>query len=394
MKNETFDFLLGISKNAYYQKEIIEISGSDKIFGNPEKLYSILAFNGLRPAAFSVFNKSESIPVDLINKLKGYNLNQITKNLNNKILTRDLIYQLNKQEIKTIPYKGQLFNLILFPHNEIRESGDIDLLVHPDYIEKAFSFLLDSGYDFSWLTEIENANEERSVLIEKILLSDGKYEITLFKNNDFLDIHWGLNYGFLPYKVPYNEMFQNLRAQDFYGKTVNIPSTETLLWMIILHHGGKELWVKQKHWLDLLSFYEKYESQIDWNDFLQKAKRYNLHKISLCGFYIINKYYNVKLNDILTNAVSFINQNDVDNIIDYMTYAKEWSTLLPRLKYEKLLMSLQDSGFSKWQYFKNIYKEYSKPNPLEHGRIIEFEEKFYFLNFISKIFSYLIKKLK
>jgi hypothetical protein len=394
LKNKTFDFLLGVSINAYYQKEIIYLDDNYKFFGSSEKLYSILAFNGLRPAAFSVFNKSESAPLDLVKKLKEYNLNQITKNLNNKILTRDLIYELNKRDNKSIPYKGQLFNLFLFPKNEIRESGDIDLLIHPDCIVKAFSFLLDSGYDFSWVNEKDIKSNERGELIKKILFAEGKYEITLYKKNDFLDLHWGLSYGFLPYKVPYNEMFQNLRAHDFYGKTVNIPSTETLLWMIILHHGGKELWVRQKHWLDLLSFYEKFENQIDWGDFLQKAKQYNLYKISLCGFYIISKYFGVKLNDVLKNAVSIISQNDIEKIIQYMTNAQEWSTLVPRFKYEKLLISLQDNGFSKWQYFKNIYKEYSKPNPLEHGRIIEFNEKYYFLNFISKIFSYLIKKSK
>jgi hypothetical protein len=79
-------------------------------------------------------------------------------------------------------------------------------------------------------------------------------------------------------------------------------------------------------------------------------------------------------------------------IIDYWENCYDILSLNGRLKYERILWSIQDEGFSRWTYIKEMFKMYTIPNPIESKRLVTFPVNYYVLNGISKVITYLWKR--
>ncbi|MCP9767619.1 hypothetical protein EGI22_06820 [Lacihabitans sp. LS3-19] len=359
-----------------------------------KELDRLIMFHAIRPVAAEAFRKLGFSTLDnkYIQSYLEYSQIQTFQNLRYSNFIKGLLIKFEKEKIRVLLYKGNLFIFEFFQNRQLREGGDIDLLFHPDDISKGLTLLLDEGFKCDIYNPIFR-NLTKNELLEKILMSEGKYEVPLEKDRIHLDIHWELNSGFLPYSVNYLSFFNYSQKKDFYGANLNLPDAEAIFWMLILHHGGKEFWVKYKHFVDLIAFMNTYGEILDWSKILESAKAFKLYNITLLGFYFLKKHFSFSLPQIIEDAIAMHKFNNIEKIEKYWTFAKPWNTLFPRLKYEQILVAQQDEGFSKLKYFKNIYKEYSKPNPLEQGRVISFPNRFTFLNFCSKVLTYLFKKL-
>lgn len=393
MKNNYPEILLEIVKSAFLEKEESRILELLKNEINPDLLNKQIIFNGLRPAASFAFKNAKVSESDFeyLNIYNDFAQRQAFLNLGYTQLIKGLFRDFQNIGIRVIPYKGILFSNTIFDNKVIRESGDMDLLVYPEDARKALEYFFSNDYEFDLFND-EFKFSDQDEIITSILASKGKYEQAFNKNGLHIDLHWGLNYGFMPYKVDYLSFFENITEKSNQVLPV-IPSVETMFWMIILHHGGKEIWVKQKHLIDLMAFLRKYSEELDWEKQINLSKEYKLYKILITGFYLIKKLYDFPVPEIIEKHFHIINLNQIDRILDYHCYSKNWNTLFARLRYEKVLINNQDEGFSLRNYIYEIYKEYSIPNPLEHGRFISFPEKYRFLNFISKIITYGIKKM-
>ncbi|MDP5139032.1 MAG: nucleotidyltransferase family protein, partial [Spirosomaceae bacterium] len=221
-------------------------------------------------------------------------------------------------------------------------------------------------------------------LIDIALNASGQYEIS-FVNNDFLhiDFHWGLYYGYLPFSIDFESFFQEKQ-----------PTPETLFWMLLLHQGGKENWVRMKHFADLIAFLNRFQSELDWDKIFKTAKEYKLHKQLIVGFRLLGKHFDYPISESIgTELLRYPSTEKIELLIEkYWDKSEHWSTLFPRLRMERIFVKIQDESFSKWGYFSGFYKTYTKPNPLEQPRIFNFPENYPTLNFLSKVLTYLVRK--
>ena len=359
---------------------------------NWKELKRLLDFHAIRPIVADSLKKVGILESPDNKFIFDFTQEQVFNNLRYSFGFSQLIPKFQIAGLKVLPFKGNLFVEKLFDNHQLREVGDLDLLFHPDSIENGLKLLLNEGYKFGIYNQAFGHLSDED-LINEILIAFGKYEVNMEKDQIHLDVHWGLNYGFLPYRIKVELFFKNTENGQFYGKECILPSPETMFWMIMLHHGGKEFWVRLKHLVDLLAFMKKYSTVLDWDDILNKAKEYKMLTVCISGFYLIEKYFAFPLPEKIKLELQGQNYMNISKIEDYWKYAKKWNTLFPRFKYESVLISQQDPGFSKKEYFKNIFLEYSKPNPIEQGRIISFPENYPVLNFVSKLMSYLLKKL-
>ena len=114
--------------------------------------------------------------------------------------------------------------------------------------------------------------------------------------------------------------------------------------------------------------------------------------ILLNGFYLLKHIFAIEIPEAIEIALKSHQYHALSQTINYWNSSKLWTTPIPRLKYERILLRSQDIGFKEMDYFMAVYSAYTKPRLVEPKRFIIFPEKYRFLNFLSKVFSYLIKK--
>jgi Uncharacterised nucleotidyltransferase len=293
--------------------------------------------------------------------------------------------------IRALPYKGVLFVHELYKNTQLREVGDMDFLFPANEAKKAMHVFFDEGYELVIRNGyFDNLAQEEK--IEAILQSKDQYEVSFKKNNFAVDFHWGLNYGFLPYEITIDTIFKNAIKKDFYGTECLIPSAEDIFFMLLLHHGGKENWTRMKHFADLVAFMNSYGTSLNWTNIIEKASEYRLKRQLLMGFYLLKTYFEIKIPTEIVTELNNFEARSEKNTVAYWNDSEHWASLFPRLRYETILRKNQDNGFSYKKYLTAFFHSYTKPTPVEDKRLWVFSEKFSVLNFISKVFTYLIRK--
>jgi hypothetical protein len=335
-----------------------------------------LIYHSLQPIAFQELQKAEiELPSFLLNKLTTFSQSQAISHLSNTIEIERLNKLFNENGIEMLTFKGVTYQKDFYKKG-LRESGDIDVLVRPKQLKDSIQLLINDGYQFTLNFKVNNLDE----ICHGLMNAPEHYEFPFYKNNHHVDLHWGINYGFLPYQIP----------EDFlFGLKDN---REQIFWTMLNHHGGKEFWLKLKNLLDFALFVEKYQDKLDWQSLHQQAKEFKMETVFLNGLYLLKNVLKSKIPPYLEGQLFNHSFRAITLTLKYWNGSRKWSNPYMRLKFERILMLSQDYGFSKKTYFTNFYKAYTKPNPAEQHRYITFPQRFHFLNFLSKVFSYLIKK--
>jgi hypothetical protein len=349
-------------------------------------LQNKLWFHSIRPVLYQFFNESDNYnpPGSIKEELAIYTRTQTFISLKYTYEVNRLLQIFREKGLKAIPYKGVLFLQELYKNTQLRELGDMDFLFHPDSAAEGIRILLAESYKFNTVDKSFEKLPDNE-LIKIAINASGQYEISLVNNDLHIDFHWGLHYSFLPFNIDFNSFFNEEK-----------PNPETLFWMLLLHHGGKENWVRMKHFADLIAFLNHFQDQLNWNEIIQTAKIYKLHKQLVVGFRLLKKHFNYSIpKSIEIELIDYYETQKVEHLIENCwNKSAHWSTLIPRLQMERIFINIQDEGFSKRKYFGDFYQSYTKPNPLEQPRILNFPASYPKLNFISKVLTYLIRKFR
>ena len=353
----------------------------------------LVNYHSIRPLVNSFFKKNnyQYLPEELAKNLQKYAFDQTLFNLQSAQISNQLLALLKENNIKALPYKGTLFVNKIYENTQLREGSDIDLLVEPQNAKKGIMLLMKEGYKVS-LCNYQYKHVAPETLIDEILATPDMYECSLKNEQMQIDFHFGVSYGFLPYKIQIEDYFNGAEEGELYRQKTLLPSAENMFWMMMLHHGGKEFWLRYKHVVDLIFFLKKYEKGINWNSILDQARAYHLYENMLTGFQVLKEHFNYEPPVPIALALEERPHFNMRPIEDYWEYAKKWDHLKGRLKYEKILWLHMPADKSKIGHYYNLLKSYSVPHPVEHSRIIIFPKNWYFMNTIAKLFSYVFGK--
>jgi hypothetical protein len=166
---------------------------------------------------------------------------------------------------------------------------------------------------------------------------------------------------------------------------------EQIFWTMLNHHGGKEFWLKLKNILDFALFVDKYKDELDWQSLHLKSIEFKMETVFLNGLYFLKKVIKTAIPTYMEEQLTNHKCLTLGQTLVFWEKSHSWTKPTPKLNYELILLKSQDSGFNRWAYFKAFYKSYTLPSLIEPKRLITFPERFHFLNFLSKVFSYIIK---
>ncbi|MGR3809351.1 nucleotidyltransferase family protein [Jiulongibacter sp. NS-SX5] len=374
--NKEVQFMLDLSKAYLFQMPLNKIESNEV---NWTKLLKVQTLHSLNPliSLYSIQNTGE-LPKYLHDRLNTFLVNQATMNL---ILMKEweiLKKEFQKENIPIAAFKGIMLTESLFPDN-IRASGDLDLFVSKNQLVSALMILTDLGY-----SSISHFSKEEIQIDKFQAISESKFikEVTLIKNNIQIDLHWDFNYPVLPNQLPNDLLFNPEYSEE-----------ERLLFTILNHHGGKELWLRMKSLVDFSVLIMKKGSLINWEKNLAKMADFKLLLHFKTGIYLINKYLKTPIPEELKGH-TLKELKTEEQIINYWNLGENWDMPLTRLRYERLFINSQDKKFSLTQYFLNYYHAFSAPNPLEPKRIYSLPENYTFLNFLGKIISYIFHRIR
>jgi hypothetical protein len=366
-----------------------------------DKLQRMVCYHSIRPITYQAFDGNNTsyteAPKEFVN---GLHRITIYKTINQQQITQELerlLLLLEQGSIPVFPYKGAVLSKTLYASNNLREWSDLDLFVPKRFARDAIETLIKDGYLFSQ----EEINKEYSTdddTIDKLLSVNGWHEIGLYKSQENsppiqLDFHWQLCENFYPYLIDENDIIDKAEKSKLANAEVIMPSLDHIFLMTLLHHGGRESWMRLKYICDLALFIKLYPDNSFWERILSLSQAAKLKNSLLLGCFCVQNYFNISIPVSISNQIKTYGEKETYNIVKSWEYSVSfWESMNAQLIHKRILLSHQDDTFSHYDYWIKYIQFYSTPNPLEQPRLFTFNKKFKIFNFFSKAVTYIWEK--
>ena len=253
---------LDYSKNVNWDK-IIEESNAHSV-------------TGLLYPALKKYDNSK-LDIDVLNSLKKSTFISAVQQSKHIKETAKILELFNKNNIPVIVLKGLVIRNY-YPMPDLRTMCDSDVIIHKEDLEKVRTLLLNEGF-----------REEE----------DAGHHIAFFKFGFNLEVHWTLaNETFRKGQ----ECFQEHIWND--ARKIQVDGVDTLALSLedqALHfcaHMASHMAISGfgvRQLADLVLLVEHEGKNINWNNFIEKAKKSGLYKFSLGMFKVCNYLFNMEI---------------------------------------------------------------------------------------------------
>ena len=253
---------LDYSKNVNWDK-IIEESNAHSV-------------TGLLYPALKKYDNSK-LDIDVLNSLKKSTFISAVQQSKHIKETAKILELFNKNNIPVIVLKGLVIRNY-YPMPDLRTMCDSDVIIHKEDLEKVRTLLLNEGF-----------REEE----------DAGIAFLFFKFGFNLEVHWTLaNETFRKGQ----ECFQEHIWND--ARKIQVDGVDTLALSLedqALHfcaHMASHMAISGfgvRQLADLVLLVEHEGKNINWNNFIEKAKKSGLYKFSLGMFKVCNYLFNMEI---------------------------------------------------------------------------------------------------
>ena len=180
-------------------------------------------------------------------------------------LTRELVRVLDNLDalgIEVMPYKGVVLSQILYGDMALRQSGDMDLLLHARDLPRTKKKASELGY---------TANLTLSEAAERAYVRSG-YECTFDHagGRNLLELQWALQPSFYSVDFDLNGVFSRAMTVSVAGRQAKTPSPEDLL-LILSLHAAKHVWGRLIWLCDIAQITKRPDVNWDWINSQAKA---------------------------------------------------------------------------------------------------------------------------
>ena len=218
------------------------------------------------------------VPPEATERIRGQFLGSAHHNL---LLFRELIAigrLLSSEGIEAATYKGPTLANLIYGDLAHRQCWDIDLLIHPDHIERARELVISRGYK-----PCNNGSPDEAADCRR---NDCEYNFESPDTGVHVELHWQV----LPDK--HNPQFENDLIWDAlrpYGGDaeagIQVLRDEMLFLVLCLHGSRKHQWSRMRWILDIARFLEV-RSRTDWRHVADEARRMKLDRSVALGAYL------------------------------------------------------------------------------------------------------------
>jgi hypothetical protein len=256
-----------------------------------EDLYKRADFHSIKP---QMLDLSEKLPSSLVPSQSRQNLRDMVRSN----LARQLSYEveffqirdwLDKEGITVIPYKGFWLGEEMYGDPARRESTDMDLFIYRPDLERIKSIMTGRGYI---------AQETLANLTDEYIFGQlAEYNFDNYSGEtciSHIEFHWRSSMTFYLMNIG----LEDLRSQIITGRIrdheLQAFSPAANLLLAVMHHGGKECFVRLKQILDIAHIIRKYpDYDNDW--LFHQAERFHVSSLLFLGIRLASELTGVSV---------------------------------------------------------------------------------------------------
>lgn len=253
-------------------EEARKIIASDKI--DWLEILKRAKHHNIRPQLYELLKEivSQEIPGWVKDELGDSVRENMLRQLRNISEFFRIINLLETNNIAPIPFKGFWLANELYGNIGQRESGDVDLFIHIDNLDKIIELMPELDY------KPETAGNNRFIEREKKLSAEFNFDK---KDGEMVtshfEFHWKIGSGLHSLDVGFNDLSSQIVNSSFQGHSVKVFNLSASFLLAIMHHGAKDNLSELRHILDVGMFLKK-KDEIDWQWVLSLARRFNMEK--------------------------------------------------------------------------------------------------------------------
>ena len=183
--------------------------------------------------------------------------------------------------IAVMALKGPALALQVYGDLGLRHAGDLDLLVHPDYFERADQMLCRNGYHRTNSAFVLSPKKQR--YSEQMF-----YHFNYLRNDGRVSVepHWALVRNSHLFPMDINQLWAQEETTMIGGIPVKtLPIEETLLYLCM--HGATHVWLRLFWLCDLAQILNKNNS-VDWTRLMARATELGVQRPVAQGLVLSN----------------------------------------------------------------------------------------------------------
>jgi len=197
-------------------------------------LFDLAERHGALPLLYQALSQMEDVvPAEQLRTLHQAFQANLHKAL---FLSRELIRILDclsGASLEVMPYKGLALAEAVYGDIALRQAGDIDLLIHPQDIQRIVDAVRELGYMANWsLTEVE----------QRAYVQSG-YECAFdgTAGPNLLEVQWAIHPRFYAIDFDMSGLFQRAVTATVAGRLMKTPSPEDLF-LVLSAHAAKHVY--------------------------------------------------------------------------------------------------------------------------------------------------------
>jgi len=307
-------------------------------------LFDLAERHGTQPLLYQALVEIEdAIPREQVSAIERSYQTNLHKAL---FLSRELIRiveHLSALGIEVMPYKGLALAELIYGDIALRQSGDIDLLIHPRDLPRIRDAVGELGYTphFSF-----SAAEERAYL-------QSGYECAFdgAAGPNLLELQWAIHPRFYAIDFDMTGLFRRAVKVTVAGHPMKTPSPEDLL-LVLSAHAAKHVWGRLVWLCDIARILSL--PTLNWNSIASQAQTLGIVRIVRVTMILANRLLGATIPP--AAQASFAEDPAMPSLADEIQthLASESTYNVESLAYFRLMMRLRERPADRRRFLQRL----------------------------------------
>lgn len=307
-------------------------------------LFDLAERHGVQPLVFQALSRSEGmIPAPemrMLTQLYQTNLHRAM------LLARALIHlvdHLASKGIEVLPHKGVALAESLYGDMALRQTGDIDLLIHAGELAKIQEAVRELGYV---------PHSSLSAAQQRASLKSG-YECVFDSRagRNMLEVQWAILPRFYAIDFNQEDLFRRAVSLKVAGYLMKAPSAEDLF-LVLCVHAAKHVWGRLIWLCDLARMMVL--PQLDWAWIAEQARKLGIVRIVRVSLLLTSRLLRVDIPE--TAALHPGSEPDTESLANeiegYITAAAEFN--VESVAYFRLMMRMRENRRDRMRFLSRL----------------------------------------
>ena len=222
------------------------------------------------------------VPDNILAGLRGDCQQIAIRNLAMTAELHRLLKLMETQGVETLPYKGPVLTQSLYQRLDLRQFGDLDIIIRPEDMPSVERLLIDEGY---WPYFGKQTAAELSAYMKA--KTEHTYDFYHKNKKIFLEVHWRFWPPFFSSVNP-RQIWARRASTTLAGTKISTFLMEDYL-IVLCMHGSRHMWERLAWLCDIALLVERFP-HLDWQQSLKTAEQWGAKRMLLLGLYLAQEW--------------------------------------------------------------------------------------------------------